>query len=90
LPSRRFLIDGEGVVEGAGGIADFALLHSRQHDARCYGFDLLQLGSKDLRPLPLAMRKDLLAKLRGALLGGSSIPKHLDVARTCCRPTYGA
>jgi len=53
-PVRRFLIDGEGVIEGEGGIADFALLHSRQHDARCYliGFDLLQLGSKDLRRLP--------------------------------------
>jgi bifunctional non-homologous end joining protein LigD len=92
LPSRRFLIDGEGVVEGENGIADYALLHSRQHDARCYliGFDLLQLGSKDLRPLPLAMRKDLLAKLLDGSKGGIVYSEHLegdgaDVFAAACR-----
>jgi ATP-dependent DNA ligase len=38
---------------------------SRQHDARCYliGFDLLQLEQRDLKPLTLELRKDLLARL---------------------------
>lgn len=80
LPSRRFLIDGEGVVEGEGGIADFAALHSRLHDARCYliGFDLLELGSRDLRSLPLSMRKDLLAKLLDGATGGIVYSEHLE------------
>jgi hypothetical protein len=80
------------VVEGDGGIADYALLHSRQHDARCYliGFDLLHLGSKDLRPLPLAMRKDLLAKLLVGSMGGIVYSEHLegggaDVFAAACR-----
>jgi ATP-dependent DNA ligase len=75
---RRFVID--GVVEGEGGVADFALLHSRQHDARCYliGFDLLQLGSKDLRALPLSMRKDLLAKLLEGSAAGIVYSEHLN------------
>jgi bifunctional non-homologous end joining protein LigD len=80
LPSRGFVIDGEGVVEGEGGVTDFALLHSRQHDARGYliGFDLLQLGSKDLRTLPLSMRKDLLAKLLEGSTGGIVYSEHLE------------
>jgi len=80
LPSKRFLIDGEGVVEGEGGIADFALLHSRKHDRRCYliGFDLLELGSKDLRPLPLEMRKSLLAKLLEGSKAGIVYSEHLE------------
>lgn len=80
LPTKRFVIDGEGVVEGSDGIADFSLLHSRQHDARCYlvGFDLLQMGSKDLRPLPLSMRKDLLAKLLEGSAGGIVYSEHLE------------
>ncbi len=80
LPSKRFLIDGEGVVEGAAGMADFALLHSRQNDARCYliGFDLLQLGKRDLRPLPLEMRKSLLAELLDGSNGGIVYAEHLD------------
>jgi ATP-dependent DNA ligase len=80
LPSRRFLIDGEGVVEGKGGIADFALLHSRQHDARCYliAFDLLEFGSKDLRALPLTMRKEILAKLLDGSTAGIVYSEHLE------------
>jgi bifunctional non-homologous end joining protein LigD len=92
LPSRGFVIDGEGVVEDEGGVTDFALLHSRQHDARCHliGFDLLQLGSKDLRALPLSMRKDLLAKLLEGSTGGIVYSEHLegdgaDVFAAACR-----
>ena len=37
-----FVIDGEGVVCGEDGVADFELLHSRKHDRSCflYAFDL--------------------------------------------------
>jgi bifunctional non-homologous end joining protein LigD len=80
LPSKRFLIDGEGVVEGSDGVANFALLHSRQHDARCYliGFDLLELGKRDLRPLPLEMRKSLLAELLHGSTAGIVYADHID------------
>ena len=80
------------MVEGQTGVADFELLHSRQHDARCYliGFDLLQLGSKDLRPLPLSMRKDLLARLLDGSCSGIVYSEHLeadgaDVFAAACR-----
>ena len=50
LPSMRFVIGGEGVVESEGGVADFAMLHYRQHDKECQliGFDLLRLVSHAL------------------------------------------
>jgi ATP-dependent DNA ligase len=32
LRATRFLIDGEAVVGGHDGVADFARLHSREHD----------------------------------------------------------
>jgi bifunctional non-homologous end joining protein LigD len=42
LPVSRFLIDGEVVVCGEDGVADFARLHSQAHDASAflYAFDL--------------------------------------------------
>ena len=93
LPSKRFVIDGEGVVDGEGGAADFALLHSRQHDKRCYliGFDSLQLGSKDLRELPLSMRKALLATLLEGSTDGIVYSEHLkgdgpDMFAAACGP----
>jgi bifunctional non-homologous end joining protein LigD len=80
LPSKRFLIDGEGVVEGCDGVADFSLLHSRQHDAWCYliGLDLLELGKRDLRPLPLEMRKSLLSELLDDSTAGIVYADHID------------
>ena len=39
---------------------------------------MLQLGSKDLRSLPLSMRKDLLAKLLDGSVGGIVYGEHLD------------
>jgi len=44
-------IDGEVVVCDPMGVADFELLHSREHDRRAslYAFDLLGLDSVDLR-----------------------------------------
>src|SRR5215469_540266 len=45
-------IDGEAVVCDPMGVADFELLHSREHDRRAflYAFDLLELDGVGLRP----------------------------------------
>src|ERR1700740_865156 len=62
---RQFVIDGEAVVFGVDGIADFNALHSRQHDeeVQLYAFDILALDGEDLRSLPLSLRKTNLARL---------------------------
>jgi ATP-dependent DNA ligase len=80
LRARCFTIDGEGVVEGEGGISDFALLHSRQHDRRCYliGFDLLEAGGEDIRALPLQIRKGRLAQLLRTSESGIVYSEHVD------------
>src|SRR6476660_33683 len=63
--SKRFVIDGEAVVLGVDGIADFDALHSRRHDdeVQLYAFDILALDGDDLRKLPLHLRKNNLARL---------------------------
>jgi bifunctional non-homologous end joining protein LigD len=33
--ATRFIIDGEAVVLGVDGVADFNALHSRKHDTKC-------------------------------------------------------
>lgn len=80
LPAQHFVLDGEGVVEGEGGLPDFALLHSRQHDRRCHlvAFDLIQLGSRNLIALPLVQRKSLLAELLEGVTGGIVYAEHLE------------
>ena len=62
-----FVIDGEGVVCGEDGVADFELLHSRKHDRSCflYAFDMMERSGDDLRSLPLEERK---ARLRSLLV----------------------
>src|SRR5690349_15705222 len=62
---KRFVIDGEAVVLGVDGVADFNALHSRQHDheVKFYAFDVLVFDGDDLRKLPLSMRKANLARL---------------------------
>ena len=62
---KQFVIDGEAVILGVDGIADFNALHSRQHDdeVQLYAFDILTLDGEDLRPLPLSLRKTNLARL---------------------------
>jgi ATP-dependent DNA ligase len=62
---KQFVIDGEAVVLGVDGIADFNALHSRQHDdeVQLYAFDVLAMDGDDLRSLPLSMRKTNLARL---------------------------
>jgi bifunctional non-homologous end joining protein LigD len=62
---RQFVIDGEAVVLGVDGVADFNALHSRRHDdeVQLYAFDIMVLDGEDLRDLPLSMRKTNLARL---------------------------
>ena len=49
--ATRFVIDGEAVVLGVDGIADFNALHSRkhEHEVQLYAFDILALDGEDLR-----------------------------------------
>jgi bifunctional non-homologous end joining protein LigD len=65
LSAKTLTIDGELVVAGADGVADFARLHSRcaDNEAFLYGFDLLEVDGEDLRPQPLLDRKAALAKV---------------------------
>jgi bifunctional non-homologous end joining protein LigD len=62
---KQFVVDGEAVVLGVDGVADFNALHSRQHDeeVQLYAFDILALDGEDLRGLPLSLRKTNLARL---------------------------
>jgi bifunctional non-homologous end joining protein LigD len=62
---KQFVIDGEAVILGADGVADFNALHSRKHDheVQLYAFDILALDGDDLRDLPLTLRKTNLARL---------------------------
>src|SRR4029077_21071949 len=65
IRNTRFVLDGEAVVLGGGGISDFNALHSRKHDheVQLYAFDCLALGGDDLTRLPLHLRKQNLAQL---------------------------
>jgi bifunctional non-homologous end joining protein LigD len=60
-----FVLDGEAVLLGVEGIADFNGLHSRKLDneVQLYSFDVLMNAGDDLRPLPLHLRKNHLAKM---------------------------
>jgi ATP-dependent DNA ligase len=62
---QQFVIDGEAVILGVDGIADFDALHARQRDeeVQLYAFDILALDGEDLRKLPLSLRKTNLAQL---------------------------
>jgi ATP-dependent DNA ligase len=62
---KQFVIDGEAVVLGVDGIADFDALHSGRHNAevQLYAFDCLALDGDDLRKLPLSMRETNLDRL---------------------------
>jgi bifunctional non-homologous end joining protein LigD len=61
----RFVLDGEAVILGVDGIADFDALHSRRHDeeVQLCAFDILVEGDDDLRKLPLHLRKTNLQRL---------------------------
>ena len=62
---KQFVIDGEAVILGVDGIADFNALHSgRQNDqVQLCAFDVLAVDGEDVRDLPLSMRKTNLERL---------------------------
>jgi bifunctional non-homologous end joining protein LigD len=79
LPAKTAILDGELVVEGAGGASDFSALQAdlsanRTDRFRYYLFDLLYVDGEDLRAEPLVARKDRLA----ALLNGAAEPLRLS------------
>src|ERR1700722_5517009 len=62
---KQFAIDGESVILGVDGIADFNALHSgKQNDqVQFCAFDVLAIDGEDVRDLPLSMRKANLGQL---------------------------
>jgi hypothetical protein len=62
---KQFVIDGEAVVLGVDGIADFNAPHSgrRNDEVQLYAFECLALDGDDLRELPLSTRKTNLDRL---------------------------
>lgn len=80
LKVRNFTLDGEGVVCGPNGIADFSMLHSRQHDRSVflYAFDIVEEGGTDIRRLPLHARKDRLATVLSKSADGIVLSEHAD------------
>jgi bifunctional non-homologous end joining protein LigD len=89
----HFVIDGEAVVLGIDGVADFNALHSRKHDdqVQLYAFDILALDGDDLRKLPLTMRKTNLARLLARRPDGIFVAPYEageigpDLFRAACR-----
>lgn len=74
LPVKTALIDGELVVENAGGASDFSALQADLSEGRMdrfvfYAFDLLHLEGYDLTAVPLFRRRDALEGLLGAADG---------------------
>jgi bifunctional non-homologous end joining protein LigD len=100
LPCAHAVLDGEVVVADAEGRPSFAALQQRAQlgDARgaeraaveqpavLYAFDLLGFGDRDLRPLPLARRRELLA----ALLPGPGPLRVADAFRDDGPAVYAA
>jgi bifunctional non-homologous end joining protein LigD len=62
---KQFVIDGEAVILGVDGIADFNALHSGRQNAEVQfcAFDVLSVDGEDVRDLPLSMRKSNLERL---------------------------
>jgi bifunctional non-homologous end joining protein LigD len=62
---KQFVIDGEAVVLGVNGIADFNTLHSGKQNGEVQfcAFDVLAVDGEDVRDLPLSMRKANLERL---------------------------
>ena len=62
---KQFVIDGEAVILGVDGIADFNALHSGKQNAEVQfcAFDVLAVDGEDVRDLPLSMRKANLERL---------------------------
>jgi bifunctional non-homologous end joining protein LigD len=79
LPVKQAILDGELIVEGAGGASDFSALQAdlsegRSDRFRFVAFDLLHLDGTDLRDRPLLDRKATLETLLKDAPPPSAIP----------------
>ena len=78
LPIESAVFDGEAVVEGRHGIADFAALQDALKSGRndtivFYVFDLLYLNGHDMKALPLLQRKEILEQVFSAAPPGGPL-----------------
>ena len=95
LPARHAIMDGELVVEGAGGASDFSALQAELSAGRndrfvFFAFDLLYLDGKDLQGLPLLGRKAALEALLANAPDALRYSEHFEeegemVLRHACR-----
>ena len=74
-------IDGEAVVCGDDGVADFDKLHAQGWDGAVflYAFDVLELDGEDLRQEPLERRKARLPKLLARAAAGIQLVEHVEL-----------
>jgi len=79
LKAQSFTIDGEAVVIGPDGRAQFDELRRRDGAKRAmlYAFDLIELDSVDLRNRPLLERKAVLARLLRGIEAGILLNEHI-------------
>ena len=95
LPAGAAIIDGELVVEAAGGASDFSALQAdlsegRDDRFRFYVFDLLYLDGYDLRGATLIDRKDALKALLDGAEPALAFSEHFEeegeiILRHACR-----
>jgi bifunctional non-homologous end joining protein LigD len=86
LPANNIVLDGEVIVQGETGVADFDALQADLASGRSermvyFAFDLLYLDGFDLRKAPLIERKRILAALlEDAKSDCFHLAQHLEVA----------
>jgi ATP-dependent DNA ligase len=93
IKTKQFVIDGEAVVLGVDGIANFEALHSRKHDheVQLYAFDALArtattcltCRSRCARPISRGCWRD------GRMASSSRRSKRARSGRTCFAPPAG-
>jgi bifunctional non-homologous end joining protein LigD len=79
LKVSSFIVDGEAVVIGEDGRADFDKLHTAgyDHHAVLFAFDLLELDGDDWRTRPLEERKARLARFLTRVQEGMHFNEHI-------------
>src|SRR5215210_3090574 len=80
IRADSFLLDGEAIVCGPDGRADFDALRSRRRDGDVilFAFDLIELQGKDWRDRQLVDRKTRLASLLARRSDGIYFTEHLE------------
>jgi bifunctional non-homologous end joining protein LigD len=84
LGAKSFTLDGEAVVCGEDGIGIFDALCGTTANAALQAFDLLELNSKDQRPLPLSERRAKLERLLDGATVGIVFNEHTDEDAPWC------